>query len=209
MFRSPQGEAPPAPRELTPDARRDAAVHGRFLRLFGGIWALVGGSLSALFTLMALFLRGSLIGTLIGAAFGLVGLGLYYLGRVKQREALHVFREGVETTGVVTKVFKDFRVRVNRQHPWRVVYELHGPDGQPVSGTATFWGDRPNAREDDRVVVLYDPQAPWRSVLWTRLDDERELQVRVAAPTARIGEPEALAEDVDTEAEPIERRRRL
>lgn len=199
MFRAPLGETPPAPRQLTPDARRDAALHGRFLRIFGGIWALVGGFICLFFTLIKLAISGPLIGSAIGGVFGLVGALLYYLGRVKEREALHVFCEGAEATGTVTKVFQDFRVRVNKQHPWRVVYEFSGPDGRPVMGTASFWGTRPNASPNDRVVLLYDPQAPSRSVLWTRLDNERELQlragnVRLAAPPHHHAAAEAEVE---------------
>lgn len=201
MFRVPQGEAPPAPRQLTPDARRDAAVQGRFLRLFGGIWAMVGGGLCLFFTIIQLASSGPLIGTAMGGVFGLFGALLYFLGRAKERVALHVFRDGVETTGTVTKVFQDFRMRVNKQNPWRVLYEFTGPDGRPTTGTATFWGERPNATQNDRVVLLYDPNVPSRSVLWTRLDDERELQVR--AEPVRVATPareDAVLDQAEIEA---------
>jgi len=203
-FREPAGEAPPAPRQVSPDMRRDAAEHGRFLRLFGGIWAGVGGVLAILFLLLAvLAMRELSFGALIGGAFALCGSLLWLLGHRQRAAAESLFRDGVEASGVVREVFRDSRVRMNGRHPWRVVYEIEGPDGRPSKGTATFWDDEaPHATAGQRVIALHDPQNPSRSVLWTRLAGAdgrlaQEAQRRGNAETSgktrglgRIAEPE-------------------
>src|SRR6185369_13270948 len=54
VFRTAPNTAPGPPREVTPDIVEDSAVHGRFLRLFGNIWAGVGLFLTLLFGLAVL-----------------------------------------------------------------------------------------------------------------------------------------------------------
>lgn len=170
--------------------RRDAGEHGRFLRLFGGIWAGVGSGLAICFLLLSLGVQPSMaIGALLGGAFALSGSLLWLLGRRQREAAESVFRDGVEASGVVVDVFRDLRVRMNGRHPWRVVYELDGPDGRPSRGTATFWDDaRPHASVGQRVTALYHPHKPSRTVLWTRLAGADGLLSQEAQRLERVVE---------------------
>lgn len=151
--------------------RRDASEHGRFLRLFGAIWAGVAGGVALLNLLLSVVGTPAMsLGALLGGAFALCGSLLWLVGRWQQAAAESLFRDGVEVSGVVKEVFRDVRVRMNGRNPWRVVYEIEGPDGRPSRGTATFWDDEaPHATAGQRVIALCDRQKPSRSVLWTRL----------------------------------------
>ena len=176
-FRSSSGEVPAPPRAITPDMERDAARQGRFLRLFGGIWAGVGWALAGLFLVLSVVTTpGFWMGGLLGAVFGCAGIVLFSLGFRQQRSAREVFRSGIEAQAEVVEVFLDRRLRVNRRHPWRVVYELRAQDGAAARGSALFWSPHPpNARPGQRVIALHDRADPSRSVLWSRLEHAAEL----------------------------------
>lgn len=196
----------PAPRTVSESARRDLASHGRFLRLFGAIWGGVGFGLAVLFALLgATIVAGMTLGAGIGAVFGVAGAVLWTIGWWQRAIATRAYRDGIEVRGEVVDVFLDHRVRVNRQHPWRVVFRFQ-VDGKTKEDTATYWDLLPpRIDKGDPVVVLHTPA---RSVLWTQFErgDGAPARVRVASEPVRIeGAPkpvlveeqvEAVAEDV-------------
>jgi hypothetical protein len=104
VFREAPMQAPPAPREVTPDQIADAQRYGLFARLFGGMAGVVGGGVALV--LGALMMLSHEVGRGRGAYLAIpVGLGLAYavlggllhvFGRVKRANALETFREGVE-----------------------------------------------------------------------------------------------------------------
>lgn len=201
-FRAAGGEVPPAPRALSPDMRADANAPGRMLRILGAIWAVLGGgatiSLAALGAPLPAL--AGVVGVL-GVALGLLGLGL-----ALRRRAEALYRTGLEARGAVTRVEQDFRQRINGRYPWRVRYTYETPAG-PQEGVVTSWTEAPpDAAPGQRLVVLYDPAAPGRSVVWTRLAplvDRLPERIRVApsievpsaGATAATAEAEAAAED--------------
>jgi uncharacterized protein DUF3592 len=192
-FRQPSGEVPPAPRVLGADGERDSALHGRLLRLFGGIWAAIGVGVGALMGVVALAtgVLGLFFGTAVWGAIGSVGGILWLLGKRQQRIARTLYRDGVEAHGEVTEVRQLVAVSVNGRHPWQVVYDYVGEDGRTRRGTAIFRDERPRAEVGQRIVVLHDPAHPSRCVLWSRLDaaEPAATNARVAAdPPRRIAE---------------------
>jgi hypothetical protein len=187
FFRTLPATAPPAPRVLSADMRADAAVFGRFLRLFGGIWAFIGWSLAFLFSLLAIELPHLGWGSVLAGAFGVAGLLLWMIGRAQRALAERVFRDGAEVSGEVVRVFRDHAVRMNGKNPFRVVYTFMA-EGKPRSGTATFWDDEPPRVEvGERVTILHAPSSPSRSVLWTRI--ERGSAPAVTTPLLRVDAP--------------------
>lgn len=194
LFRSAPRVAPDPPRGLTADMRADASVHGRFLRLFGAIWALVGLLPMLAFAAAAALSAAPWWVVAPGAVFAVAGALLWGLGRWRRARALRLFREGHEASGEVVEVFLDRRVRMNRQHPWRVVYAFTSAEGA-ARGTATCWGERPRVEVGDRVTVLHAPDDPSRSVLWTRLLPTSSIS---AASTTSEGE-EAIEEEVEAD----------
>jgi len=174
-FRSIPDTAPLAPRELTPDIRSDSSVHGRFLRVFGGIWTTVGLALALFFSFLALALelRTYSMGAGLVSGFGFVGGMLWLIGYWQRASALRTYRDGIEARGTVTRIYQDRRARLNGQSPWRVSYEYEA-DGRSMQGEATFWDvAQPHASIGDRIAVLHAPKRPERSVLWTRLDHSK------------------------------------
>lgn len=174
-FRRPSQEVPPAPRDLTAEMRRDAAVSGKFLRMFGGIWAGVAGLVALVFAVLSVGDAKLALAVVLCAVFGSAGLLLWLLGSWMRGRAADVFKNGVEARGEIVDVFRDYMVRMNGQHPWRVKYTFISSTGEPTNGTATFWQeDRPRGEKGQRVVLLHHPDSPARSVLWTRLDGTDE-----------------------------------
>jgi len=92
-------------------------------------------------------------------------------------------------------------VRVNRMHPWRVVFRFE-VDGKTKEDTATYWDLMPPRIEPGApVVVLHTPS---RSVLWTRLERDTGPQpvarVRVAQPVPQIEEQGADTVEAELES---------
>ncbi|MBI4957155.1 MAG: DUF3592 domain-containing protein [Myxococcales bacterium] len=195
VFRTAPPEAPPAPRALSADLASHGLAHGRFLRLFGAIWASIGLGLGAVFAVVALASGLAASAWLAASApwfFAVAGSLLWLVGRAQRARALHAYRDGVEAQGRVVDVYLDRRVRMNGQHPWRVVYEFM-VGGQPRRGKATYWDDEPpHVAKGARVVVLHPPGRPGQSVLWTRFEDD--------APNARPVEPTRTGVRIATDA---------
>lgn len=177
-------------RTLTADMRADANHSGKFLRLFGGIWMGVSVLVAVL---MALIGRGVQFrnqasfnggGLAIGGLSLLAGAVVYLVGMWLRARTLAVFERGVEVRAIVTKVFLDYRVRMNKKNPWRVVYRYATPTGERT-GTATYWtDDRPDAEVGDELTAVYLPESPGRTILWSRIAVGGSTRVaRAAAST--------------------------
>lgn len=195
MFRELPSRTPQGPRQITPDMEADAAHAGRFLRIFGalwaGIWCTVAFLLGGIFS-FAEIPAGGLVGS-AGLAMGAVGALLHALGAWQRRRTLELFRIGEEARGKVLSVELDTSQRINRRHPWRVRYRFES-NGRAHEGKATFWTpDRPDVEVGARVVVLFAPGRPSRSLLWTRVTPGDE-----AVPKVRIG---AASESAERRAE--------
>ena len=140
-----------------------------------------------------------MLGAGLGSLFGVVGALLWTVGWWQRSVAVRAFREGKEFRGEVVDVFLDRRVRVNRMHPWRVVFRFE-VDGEVREDRATYWDIMPPMIEPGApVVVLHTPS---RSVLWTRLErrHEQPMQRLRVAPRVEQGSPvEAELEEHDAE----------
>lgn len=207
-FRAAPSTRAVGPREITPDMRADADHAGRFLRLFGMIftWVLIF-TLGILTAMMAR--KGDFSPWLIGAGGVTASMLVYLWGVLLRRRALQVFRHGAEARAVITEVFQDYRVRMNKKHPWRIRYR-YTADGIERVGTATYWTDhRPDGEVGDEVTALYIPGSPSRTVLWSRLgvppSPERARVAVEQTPRTRVvqqpiaendGETDAIAEEM-------------
>ena len=99
-----------------------------------------------------------------GALIGIVGAWLWSRRLAAIREWERLQREGMETEGVILEVALDYRVRVNRKHPWRVRYEYQA-GGSPYVGSEITW-EKPDAYEPGaKVAVVYDAAKVYRSAL--------------------------------------------
>lgn len=205
-FRGAPAKEPEGPREITEDMRADADHAGRFLRLFGSIWmgvsafTAVGLGLAAVATAKDPQTGANVrfLGLALGGCFFVFGLLVWLAGATLRRRALEVFERGLEARAVITEIFHDRRVRMNRKHPWRVRYSYLA-DGKTRTGTATFWTDhRPEGEVGDEVVALYVPGSPSRTVLWSRLGLAPSPRLRLdtgSSSAAESGELDAIAED--------------
>jgi len=113
---------------------------------------------------------GSLAWTfgIAGAVFAVAGV---VLGRMRARELADRERlraYGLACDGVVLEVSQNFRVRVNRKHPWRVRYRYEA-GGTTHEGVETSM-DRPALLEAGSVIrVKYDPAEPERSAIAAKM----------------------------------------
>lgn len=175
-FRQAPAPERAGPRTITEDMLVDANHSGKFLRLFGsismGVAAFNAVALSIASVGMVAHASGAhmrLLGLAIGGAFFLAGAAIYGLGVLLRKRTLAVFERGVEVQATVTKVFLDYRVRMNKKNPWRVVYRYRTEVGERT-GVATFWTDeRPAAEVGDELTALYLRESPGRTVLWSRI----------------------------------------
>jgi Protein of unknown function (DUF3592) len=209
VFRDLPKRAPPAPRAVTPDMVLDTDPAGRFLRRFGAIWAGVGFGIALPAAALAGILgtMAPLLGTTIGGVFGIAGSLLLAYGWWRRARAIRVFRDGVEAEGEIVSVGVNTHVRMNRKHPWRIVYRFMA-GGRPVEGVATSWAaERPEVAAGNQVIVLHDAKHPGRSVIWNRVEPIEP--VSEAVPTVRLrveagaGEEQAAEEEAIAEQEAI------
>ncbi len=175
---------------------------GRFLRLFGAIWAGVGSGLAIVFGIVASSIGSAFfMHAAFGGAFAIVGSLLYGIGRLQRAGALDVFRNGTEAAGEVISLGVDRRIRVNNRSPFRVGYSYRDPSGRRIESSVTSW-DAPQVLVGERVIVLVDPKRPTRSVMWTgerkatdrvvseesaRADDGVRVQGTLATPASLVG----------------------
>lgn len=186
MFRQGASRSPELPRELTPDMRADAEHAGKFLRLFGGLWAVIGAVVGAVLTASL----GSVTPLAACGFFAVAGTVLYVLGVQLRRTRLELFRTGQEHDGRVESVHHDRNVRMNGRHPYRVRYRFV-VDGVEREGTDTFWTDQPPAvKPGERVAIL---SGPGGTALFTRVNLEPS-KVRVAGEGENVRVATATAE---------------
>lgn len=175
-FRQAPAPERAGPRTITEDMRVDAGHSGKFLRLFGSIWMGVSAFVAVALGLTSVAAVGHpsgaqtrFMGLAMGGLFFLAGAAVYGIGELLRARTLAVFERGVEVQATVTKVFLDYRVRMNKKNPWRVVYRYRTEKGDRT-GVATYWTDeRPDAEEGDELTALYLPESPGRTILWSRL----------------------------------------
>lgn len=162
---------------------------GAFLRLFGGIWAGVTAALALVFAMIFATTPSPASPAVALALSTLVGLLLYAIGQWQRAQALTVFRNGVEVSAKTLAVERNYKVRMNGRHPWRLRYRFE-VDGAVHETAVHYWTVRPpTTKPGERIVVLHDPKNPSHSVIWTNLDPAEESVDRVVAAeaTARLG----------------------
>lgn len=205
MFRTAGTEAPPAPREVSDETVRSLRRYGAFLRLFGGIWAGVSLLLAFIFGMLASATHLPATGlSLVGLSL-FAGVVLYAIGWRQKARAIAVFRDGVEASAETLSVERNYKVRMNGQHPWRVRYRFQA-NGESYEAATHYWTIRaPTTKPGSRIVVLHDPKGPERSVIWSSLDPTEEPNDRRVAARARAelgprGARIAAANDLEDEA---------
>lgn len=173
----------PTPREFLSSVKGIVAL---VLTILGAVFLLVGavsgiaaagaqaaGAPGAVGLGVGAFAATFLVTGAVLAAVGLA-LGKWRATELRAREQLR--SHGVTCEGVVIDIAQDFRVRVNRKHPWRVRYRYE-VGGVQHEGADTSM-DRPVGLEaGDAVGLVYDAKDPGRSAL-------KPLAVRVAEPSA-------------------------
>lgn len=204
-FRDAAGEVPPAPRPMTEEALRDSELVGRFQRVFGALWFSIGLGVGVFLVVIALLsgVDGLLWGAGLTSGFAFFGAVVWLAGHVVRARAVRLFQEGKEAHALVTSVEQDLNIRLNNRHPWVVRYR--SDDGK-IEGEQSFYDlERPEAEPGQRVIVLYDPAAPGRSVLWTRVSGRNKRPAPAASaapPRVRVAdEPAAEADDADAAEE--------
>ena len=173
--------------------RADAEHAGKFLRLFGGLWAVIGAVVGPLLVAAS----GSAMPLTVCGFFVIAGALLYALGVRQRRAKLELFRTGAEYEGRVESVHHDRMVRMNGRHPYRVRYRFL-VNGVEREGTDTFWTDEPPAvKAGERVAVL---SGAGGTILFTRVNVE-PAKARIAGEAVPTATEEAN-EDLESIAAP-------
>jgi hypothetical protein len=131
-------------------------VFGTFLVLGASMVALVHPRLG--FVFMAVGAGGVVLG---------LGLGLARLAEMSGRQRL--LRSGRIAQAVVVRVRKNYRVRVNRQHPTVVSYRYE-VDGDEYDGSEPIMDNAERYVEGGKVEIRYDIEDPRHSTLNRRSD---------------------------------------
>jgi uncharacterized protein DUF3592 len=133
-----------------------------FLIVFG-IFLIVGALLAALDSPR----QGGSLFMVVGAgglAVGL-GLGLARLSEMRRRERL--LRSGKVTQAVAVKVSKNYKVRVNRQHPTVVSYQYE-VEGAKYERSEPLMESAEQYVEGGKLEIMYDVEDPRHSTLKPR-----------------------------------------
>src|SRR5690349_20227279 len=103
-----------SPRDVTPEVEAAAEAHGRYLRIFGGVWTRVGGALALGLGALALWVHWALaIGAGLAALIAVAGVVISAVGAKRRQAALDLYRDGAETVGEVLDVRLQRRTKLN------------------------------------------------------------------------------------------------
>lgn len=159
---------PPPPREIANSfAWKLMLTDGwgivSFILLFlGAIFAFTGAGLTA-----------GLITAFVGLPFLCFGVGflggggyLFYWRWGIAQTQLNVLRQGLSTTGEITKLEQDYNVTVNGRNPWRISYKF-SLKGEEYEGVVTTLNDPADNLAPGRpAAILYLPEAPQHNGLY-------------------------------------------
>ena len=159
---------PPAPRKVP----RNYAW--RILLTDGwGIAGLVFLLLGAVFGIVGLGLIMGIVTAFVGlplAALGVVffvgGGGILIWRYERARQTVKVLEEGDAVLGKIVEVYQNWNVEINGRHPWTVVYD-YGVSGQEYGGKVTTLS-RPDLQQEPGkgVYVLYSRVKPEQSTIY-------------------------------------------
>ena len=137
--------------------------------IFGGFFLLI-----ELFILVVIIiaispisrLSDSLFFLLINLGFIVIGAVLFIRGFQKSLRTVKILRDGQAALGEISDVSLNYRVRINRRHPWIIQYSFKvlGSDYQGKLSTLS----QPDADQvpGKAVYVLYQPDDPKKNTLY-------------------------------------------
>ncbi len=169
---TPGPGGPPTP----PPAPRPVADSYAWKLLWSDGWGVAGfifTVLGAIFGLVGLGLTVAVVTAFVGLPFLILGLVFVTLGGVllsaryqRAMRTVGVLRVGEPTTGQITRVEQNLAVRVNIQHPWKITYQFRVQD-LPYEGQVTTLNMPSVALQPGQAArVLYLPQAPQYNSLY-------------------------------------------
>ena len=164
-------DLPSPPRSLPDGFFKEFAPQSHFFVLFGAIFLSVGTGVPMVLTVV--FAQQGLISALfttlpLMGIFGTIGLVSFLGGLRSRRRAAQVWRLGRITTGKVYRT-SQANYSVNRRSP-RVYHYRYEVDGRPIEATFHSWNYL-LAERGTPVNVIYDPQAPSKSLMVTERAD--------------------------------------
>ena len=130
-----------------------------FLIVFGA--SLVSGALlAAIVTPQQL----GFVFMVVGASGLVLGLGLGSIRLAEMSRRQRLLRSGKTTQAVTVRVRKNYKVRVNRQHPTVVSYRYE-VDGNEYEGSEPIMDNAERYVEGEKVEIMYDVKEPRHSTL--------------------------------------------
>jgi hypothetical protein len=137
--------------------------------ILGGIFLLVGLVILGLVTI-AMYpvfrLPDSLFFTLFNLGFVVFGAIFFLRGLQKSLQTVKILRDGQATLGEISDVSLNYRVRINKRHPWVIQYsfKVFGSEYQGKLSTLS----QPDADQEtgNAVYVLYHPDDPKKNTLY-------------------------------------------
>ncbi len=127
-----------------------------FLTLFGGIWAVVGGSVTVAFILTGQFGAQALI----PLPFAVIGTALLSMGVVIGSRRAALYRNGTAVQAEVL-AYEPTNMRVNRRRVHKVTFRFACPAGSITGSCSTVERFAPGST----AWVLYDPASPENAVI--------------------------------------------
>jgi hypothetical protein len=169
---NPISDEPTAP--SMPPRHMPKMALGRLLRnepgaILGGIFLLVelvifGVVIIAISPIIRV--SDSLFFLMFNFAFIVIGAVLFIRGFQKALRTVKILRDGLAAPGEITDISMNYRVRINKRHPWVIQYKfkVFGSDYQGKLSTLS----QPDADQEPgkAVYVLYDPDDPQKNSLY-------------------------------------------
>jgi hypothetical protein len=99
-----------------------------------------------------------------GGVFLAVGLLLGWLRMKSVSQRAQLLRTGAESSGVITELVQNRRVRINRKHPWIIRYKFDAR-GVMCEGSDRTMDLPAECVEGARVIIAYDATDPRKNAI--------------------------------------------
>lgn len=162
---------PPAPRQAPPQfiwrimLTEGWSIVAMVFLLLGVTFTLVGAGLTL--AIVTAFVGLPFLGA--GILFLIVSLPILGWRYSEAKQKLHVFQMGQPVLGEIVEVHQNFKVRVNRRHPWVIHYrfEVSGRDYEGQVTTLNRAVDKYQPKQP--VYVLHLPDDPQQNTVYPSL----------------------------------------
>jgi len=107
-----------------------------------------------------------LVFALFNLGFFIFGAILFFRGFLKAQQTLSILRDGQAALGEITDISLNYRVRINKRHPWIIQYKFKVLGSDYHDKLSTLSQPDSDHEPGKAVYVLYQPDDPQKNTLY-------------------------------------------